>query len=371
MVYRRLMALSTRITQQFLRDRRTLALLFLGPLFILTLLTPILSSSAATTTLALAPGDTLSATIAQQVAQHLSGSVGITLRIVTPAQGRSLLHNGDVDGVLAFPANFAEQVQQTRQATLTLQLEGSNPAVVKELLGVTSLLLGEMSQTTDMPASAPLSLTLAPPSYLAGGPNFTQTDALAPYLIGFFVYFLIFMLTAVAFQRERTQGTMERLMVSPLRRTELVLGYLIGFLRFALAQALVVLLYVLFVLQVHVRGGIGWLFLVLVVLTVGAVNLGIFTSAFARNETEIGQFIPLFIVPQLLLGGLFFPIKTLPVALHQLAYLFPLTYANFALKDIMINGNGIKTIWPDFVVLLGWALLLAGAAAITLRRERI
>jgi len=371
MIYRRLTALATRITQQFLRDRRTLALLFLGPLFILTLLTPILSNSAPPATLALAPSDTLSATFAQQLTSHLSSSVGIALRIVTPAQGTRLLHSGDIAGVLIFPSDFAQQVQSAHRATLQLQVDGSNPAIVKELQGVTALLVGEMNQALLTPASAPAQLTLAPLRYFTGGPNFTPTDALAPYLIGFFGYFLIFLLTAVAFQRERTLGTMVRLVVSPLRRTELVLGYLIGFLRFALAQALVVLLYVLFVLQVHVRGNVGWLFVVLVVLTVGAVNLGIFTSAFARNETEIGQFIPLFIVPQLLLSGLLFPIKTLPVVLHQLAYLLPLTYANFALKDIMINGNGIATIWPDLLVLLGWALLLAGAAAITLRRERI
>ncbi len=371
MVYRRLAALAARITQQFLRDRRTLALLFLGPLFILTLLTPILSNSTTTATLALVPSDDLSTTLAQQLISHLPGSVGISLRIVTPAQGTSLLRNGDVDGVLSFPSDFAQQIQQTHQATLALQVEGSNPAIAKELQGVTALLLGEMSQASGTPANAPLHLTLAPTMYLAGGPTFTQTDALAPYLIGFFVYFLIFMLTAVAFQRERTLGMMERLVVSPLRRTELVLGYLIGFLRFALAQALVVLLFVLFVLRVQVRGNVGWLFLVLVVLTVGAVNLGIFTSAFARNETEIGQFIPLFIVPQLLLSGLLFPVKTLPVVLHQLAYLLPLTYANFAMKDIMLDGKGVETIWPDLVVLLGWALLLAGAAAITLRHERI
>jgi ABC-2 type transport system permease protein len=371
MIARRLTALATRIARQFLRDRRTLALLFLGPLFILTLLTPMLSNSATPPTLGLAPDDSLSASLVQQVITQVGGKAGLTLRVLAPAQASSLVQHGEVAGVLTFPADFAEQVQQTHPVTLTLQVDGANPAIAKEILGVTALLLAELSQATSAPANAPLHLTLAPPIYLAGGPNFTQTDALAPYLISFFGYFLIFMLTAVAFQRERSQGTMERLLVAPLRRTELVLGYLIGFLRFALMQALVVLLFVLVVLQVHVRGNVGWLFLVLAVLTVGAVNLGIFTSAFARNETEIGQFIPLFIVPQMLLGGLFFPLTTLPVGLHQLAYLLPLTYANLALKDVMLAGAGFATIWPDLLVLLGWSVVLAGVAAFTLRRERI
>jgi ABC-2 type transport system permease protein len=149
------------------------------------------------------------------------------------------------------------------------------------------------------------------------------------------------------------------------------MGYVLGFIRFAVAQALVVLGYVLLVLHVQVNGSVWWVLGILVLLTLGAVNLGIFTSAFARNENEIGQFIPLFIVPQLLLGGLFFSLRTLPIVLRQLAYLFPLTYANLALKAVMLNGDGGEAIWPDLVALGAWTVALVGAAAITLRREQV
>ena len=105
-------------------------------------------------------------------------------------------------------------------------------------------------------------------------------------------------------------------------------------------------------------------------LTIGGVNMGIFASAFARNELQVIQFIPLLIVPQILLGGLFFPVNTLPVVLKQLAYIMPLTWANFALKDVMLKGLGFSDIWPDLLFLVGFAILMVIVSAFSLRQER-
>lgn len=160
-------------------------------------------------------------------------------------------------------------------------------------------------------------------------------------------------------------------MVSPLGRTELVLGYVLGFTLFALMQSLIILLFVVYVLRVHYAGNLVLLFLVTLVLTLGAVNLGIFASAFARNELQVIQLIPLLLVPQVLLGGLFFPVQTLPVALKQLAYIMPLTYANIALKDIMLKGLGLGDVWPYLLFLVGFAALMILVAALSLRQERV
>ena len=160
-------------------------------------------------------------------------------------------------------------------------------------------------------------------------------------------------------------------MVSPSSRTELVLGYICGFTVFALAQSAIILLYVIYILQVHYAGNPLTIFLVTSLLTIGGVNMGIFVSAFARNELQIIQFIPLLLVPQILLGGLFFPVKTLPIVLHQLAYVFPLTYANFALQDVMIKGFGVSEIWGDLIFITAFALVVAMLAAFSLRQEKI
>lgn len=207
-------------------------------------------------------------------------------------------------------------------------------------------------------------------SYLYGGPEYTQTDALAPLFVGLFAFLFVFLLTSVSFLRERSQGTIERLMVSPLSKSELVLGYVLGFLLFAMVQSLLILVFVVYVLLVQHAGNLGLIFLVMLALTIGGVSMGIFVSAFARNELQVIQFIPLLLVPQILLGGLFFPVATLPVVLKQFAYVLPLTYANFALRDVMIRGLGIVDIWRDLAALVAFATLMIVASALSLRQDR-
>jgi len=367
MSFIRVMSLAGRIVRQFVRDRRTLALLFLAPLLVMTLLQIVLNSSDATVTLAIVPpSGPLGATIASNI--KLPDS--ITIKTITADQAEPGLKNGDYDGVLIFPSDFLAQVQQGQRPELELRLVGSNPTVAKQLGGIVTLLVNSLTTAQPSAQQATLTPTLTT-TYLYGGPQFTQTDAFAPLLIGVFSFFFVFLLTSVAFLRERSQGTIERLLVAPLTRTELVLGYVFGFTLFALAQSAVILLYVIFVLRVHYAGNPFVIFLVTALLTIGGVNLGIFISAFARNELQIVQFIPLVIVPQILLGGLFFPVKTLPVVLYQLAHVMPLTYANFALQDVMLKGFGASDIVGDLIFLVGFALVMVLLAAFSLRQEKV
>ena len=363
----RVLSLAGRIVRQFVRDRRTLALLFLAPLLVMTLLQVVLTSSDANVTLAVVPPP---GPVGAALVNSIKAPDSISIKVVTADQVEPGLKNGDYDGALLFPANFLAQEQQGQSPELQLRLEGSNPTVAKQLSGVVKLLVNSIGAAQPSAAQPTVTPTLTT-TYLYGGPQYTQTDALAPLLIAVFSFFFVFLLTSVAFLRERSQGTIERLLVAPLTRTELVLGYVFGFTLFALAQSAVILLYVIFVLRVHYAGNPFVIFLVTALLTIGGVNLGIFVSAFARNELQIVQFIPLVIVPQILLGGLFFPVKTLPVVLYQFAYVMPLTYANFALQDVMLKGLGVSDILGDLLFLIGFALVVVALAAFSLRQEKV
>ena len=372
MSLRRVLALALRIVRQIVHDRRTLAVMFLAPLLVMTILNFVLGGSSSGVTLGIVPPDgTAGDALVTPIRGALSGQSGLSVTTVARDQVDATLENGNADGVLIFPA-------QLGSGAPTLRLEGSNPPVAQQLRGVVAQLVASAEQAQQAAASgqAPAGLaTAAAPqlavSYLHGGPEYTQTDALAPIFVGLFAFFFTFLLTSVSFLRERSQGTIERLMVSPLSKTELVLGYVLGFTLFALIQSLLILLFVIYVLRVHYAGNLGLLFLVTAALTIGGVNMGIFASAFARNELQVVQFIPLLMVPQFLLGGLFFSVSALPVVLKQLAYVFPVTYANFALKDIMLKGYGFDRIWGDLVFLVGFAAVMVAAAALSLRQERV
>ena len=202
-------------------------------------------------------------------------------------------------------------------------------------------------------------------------PGRTVLDDLAPGLIALFAFFFIFLLAAVAFLRERTSGTLERILATPLRRAELVAGYLAGFGVFALLQAFVILAFTILVLKVQYRGGLGTIFLVEAVLVVGAVSLGLAVSAFARNELQAVQFVPLILLPQVFLSGLLVPVDQLPDVLRPIAAVLPLTYAIEALRSVMIKGSPLADplILRDLGILAAFALLAAVAAVASIRRE--
>lgn len=370
----RVLALSVRIVRQFLRDPRSLALLFLAPLLVMTLLNFVLNSSSNSVTLGLVPPDgPLGDALVSRLHTQFDSNSSIKLKRVARDAVDSTLRNGDADGVLILPADFGDPaLAPAGVSTLTLRLEGSNPGTAQQIRSLVSQLIASLQQSQQTAQVSQIAQTpMLEVSYLYGGPEFTQTDALAPLFVGLFAFFFVFLLTSVSFLRERSQGTIERLMVSPLSKSELVLGYVLGFLLFAMMQSLLILLFVVYVLRVHYSGNLGLIFVVTLALTIGGVNMGIFVSAFARNELQVIQFIPLLLVPQVLLGGLFFPVATLPVVLKQIAYILPLTYANFALRDVMIRGLGIADIWRDLAVLVAFATLMIVASALSLRQERV
>lgn len=369
MSLQRVLAISMRILRQFLRDRRSLALLFVAPLLVMTLLNFVLTTSTSGVTLGIvAPDGPAGAAIIEQSQAQLASASSVSVIAVARDAVDSTLRNGDANAVLVFPQTLSSE------AAPSLRLDGSDPSAARQIRSIVTQLLSGLALQAQQGVNAPATLPTPPAAplhvtYLYGGPQYTPTDALAPLFVGLFAFFFIFLLSSIAFLRERSQGTIERLMVSPLSRAELVLGYLLGFILFALLQSLIILLFVIYVLRVHYSGNLGLLFLVTLALTIGAVNLGIFISAFARNELQVIQFIPLVFVPQVLLGGLFFSVKTLPVVLKQLAYVMPLTYANFALKDVMLRGYDFGDIWPDLLFLAGFAVLMVIAAAFSLRQE--
>ena len=193
-------------------------------------------------------------------------------------------------------------------------------------------------------------------------------DRLAPALMGVFAMFFVFILTGVSFLRERAQGTLERLLTTPVGRADLLVGYLLGFLLFASIQSLVILLYTTLALQIDYQGALWQIFVLLMVLTVVAVNLGIFISTFARNEFQVVQFIPLVLAPQIFLSGVILPVEQLPGYFQAVSKVLPLTYAVDGLKEIMLNGQSLGDIGVDLGVLIGFAAVLLVLAAATVRR---
>lgn len=360
---RRVLALAKRIVHQFRRDHRSLFLLIVVPIIVLSLLGWIYRGSARSVTVAVV--DQGSSPLAAQIVQGLQQDGTVKVRQMDAAAATSAVDRGDVDAVLTLPADLKVTLGTPPQQ-IQLTLEGSDPGTTGTVLAALNRTLPQTIVKAVSPAGLPIQLA---PVFLHGGPQFDQLDYFAPVFIGFFGFFFVFLLTSVSFLRERMEGSIERLIVSPLSRGEIVLGYVLGFALFATLQSVVMVLFAVYVLRIHYAGHIGLVFLFTILLTLGAVNLGIFLSTFARTELQVVQFIPIVIVPQGLLSGIIWPIAALPRPLQWLSDVMPLTYANQALRGVMIRGDGLASLWVNVTVLVGFAVLMVVLGTSTLRRE--
>ena len=196
-------------------------------------------------------------------------------------------------------------------------------------------------------------------------------DRIGPLMLGLFPFLLMFLITSIAVLRERTQGTLDRLMASPIGRGDLIGGYAIAYTLVALAQTAATMAVGLWLLDLPNAGGLWLSFLLVVLQAVLGVALGLFLSAFARNEFQAVQFLPAVVLPQFLLAGLLVPLERLPGWLEGVARAMPLTYAFEALDRIMRRGLGLEDarVALDVAVVAGFALLLLAGGALTLRRS--
>jgi len=199
-------------------------------------------------------------------------------------------------------------------------------------------------------------------------PDISVLDYIAPALLATLALFFGFLLTGISFLRERSQGTLERLLISPVTRTDIVVGYLCGFFVFALIQTLIILFFTIYVFDITYRGQLWDILVFQIIVIIGAVNMGIFISTFARNEFQMVQFIPLVILPQVFLGGLLWPVEQMPDYLQFLAHILPLTYAVDGLREIMLTGKSLIDVWLDLVILIAFASITSALAAMSLRR---
>lgn len=370
---RRIAAVARRIVEQFRHDRRTMAFLVGVPLVILTLIYYLFTPSGGTATAPIAIVNEDAGPAGGVLADGLAAAPSLDARRVSAREADALIRDGTVNAVVTFPSTFTQQAIQTRTLALGIELEGSDIFVNANTLGaiqkaVTESLAGALANLPGAAAGSGLKIDVA---YLYGGADWGTLDYLGPVIIPFLAFFLIFVLTDVSFLRERASGTLERLLATPLQRSELVLGYLLGFFVFALLQTVILVLFALYVLGLKTNGSVAGIFIAQIAMVLVAVNLGLLLSAFARNEFQAVQFIPLVLLPQLLLSGILIPIQSLPDLLRPLAWLMPLTYVNEASRAVMVKGAPLtdQVVVRDLGALLLLALVLAFLASRTIRRE--
>ena len=377
---RRVRALVRRVTVELRRDRPSLALLFIAPIVVTGLFTFILRDASGPN-LRVAIASWGSGPAAALISGRLDGALTGAGMTVTQAASvdaaRSAVQDGSASIAILLPADLAPG----KGSTITLLTKGLDPSGdAGQLAAVSQAILGGIASSmgTALPSLAHQTVY--------GTPSSDHMAPFAPAIVAFFVYFFVYLLTGVSFLRERTGGTLERLMATPVTRGEVVTGYILGFGLFAMLQVAILLTWALVAIRVPAIGplpdvaiGLGiavagsplLAFLVVLLLALGAVSLGIFLSTFARTELQVIQFIPVVLVPQFLLSGVLFSVDSLPSVLQPLVHFMPLAYAVDALREIFIRGADLSVadVQLDIAVLAAVAVLFAAVAFRTIRRD--
>ncbi len=194
-------------------------------------------------------------------------------------------------------------------------------------------------------------------------------DSIGPALLGVFPLVVMFIVTSIATLRERTSGTLERLLTTPLGKGDLMLGYALAFGVMAVLQAVVASAFAIWVCGLDVTGPVWVLVLIAVVDAVLGTALGLLASGFARTEFQAVQFMPAFILPQFLLCGLLMPRDQMPPVLEAISNVLPLSYAVDAMQDVTTQADPLADVLPSLGIMLLWVAGALVLGSLTLRRR--
>lgn len=341
----RVLALIKRIILQMLRDKRTLALLFFAPLVVLTLMYFFFNGDTEDPELGIVDME-------QSFIAALEES-DITVIEYTAADEATLIAD-ELDGLL-----------QMTDGNLSLTLENSDPTTARTLLARISQ-AAALQGNAASPDQRQVEIDTA---YVYGDEDTEFFDVLSPILVGFFVFFFVFLISGIGLLKERVSGTLERLLATPIRRWEIVMAYLVGFGLFAIVQTLIVVFYSINVLDMVMVGSVWDVILINLLLALVALSLGILLSTFASSEFQMVQFIPVVVVPQIFFAGII-PLEGMADWLQNIGKVMPLYYAADALKAVMYKGQSLRDVGGDLLVLAIFAIIFIVLNIIVLKRYR-
>ena len=357
----RTIAIAKKVIKELLRDKRTLAMMFVAPVFIMWLMNLMFSAST-TVNVKLATQDLSTGLITKMdELDHLDIETYQDLD-----QAKEALANEKVDAVISYKdGEYQVDYANTDASKTSMIRQVLRTSIASE---GTDQLLSRIKQ-----ALPQLKLDAKAPeikeSYQYGDKNTGFFARMIPILIGFVVFFFVFLISGMALLKERTSGTLDRLLATPVKRSEIVYGYMLSYGIIAIFQTTVVVLAAIWLLDVEVVGNILNVIIVNVVLALVALAFGILLSTLAKSEFQMMQFIPLVIMPQLFFSGII-PLSSMGEWAPTVGKFLPLTYSGDAISQIILYGHNLGDILPNLGVLMIFLIILTILNIVGLRRYR-
>ncbi|MFN8526159.1 MAG: ABC transporter permease [Chloroflexota bacterium] len=297
-----------------------------------------------------------------------SGYFDVVASARSAAEAADAIDAGHAKVALLIPPDYGDSILRARVAPIQVLVDGSDPNIAQTAL----FAAGVIGQSHSAEVSANLAQRLGRPSIRSGvelrpvvlyNPSMLSVNFMVPGIIGLIMQFQTLILTAFAVVRERERGTLEQLVVTPIKPWELMLGKLIPFTVTAFAGATVALVAGWVLFGVEVVGSLVLLAALSALFLLGSLGVGLLISTVSQTQGQAVQIAMFFLFPAILLSGFMFPRETMPPAVQGLSLLIPLTYFLQILRGIMLKGVGPDVLWPLVAPLAGFSLLVFGLSA--------
>jgi len=318
----RVFTIAKRVSKEFFRDKRTLAMMFVAPIFIMWLMSVVFSAKK--------------------------------------------LKDGEVDTVIYYDngtynvtyANIDSSKTVKAQQVLKSSIQG---AEVKNIVEVVKKINPKIENNQQQPELKEY--------YNYGNADTTFFNKVAPVLIGYILFFFVFLISGMALLKERTTGTLDRLLATPVKRSEVVFGYILSYSSLAIVQTIIVTLSSIYLLNIEVVGSIYYVIIVNVLLAMVALTLGLLLSTIAKSEFQIMQFIPIVVIPQMFFSGIV-SVESMGKIAVYISKILPFAISNVGLSKIILEGKSLVAVKYDVIVLIVFCIVLIVLNIIGLKRYR-
>jgi ABC-2 type transport system permease protein len=374
-MYSRLMSLIRKEFIQIMRDPRTLAMIFVMPVLMLFLLGYAATNDVRNIDMVVFDQDQSPASRRLLEAYKQADYFRISRTVSSEEEMRALIDNNTARAGIIIPAGYGRAVTGNGSAQVAFVLDGSDPTVASTALAAATLIGQTQStnlQVQRLERRGLGSLVKAPidvRTLVWYNPGLVSAYFMVPAMIGMILQYLGTMLTATAIVRERERGTIEQLIVTPLRSQELVVGKLTPYVLLTFLDVIEVLIVGVFLFKMPINGDVILLLILTSLFMITTLGIGLFISTIAKTQQEAMLTTMFTLLPSIFLSGFFFPLAAMPVWLQAISYVIPLRYFLIIARGIVIKGVGMEALWSEVAALAFFAVVVMTAAAARFKKS--
>lgn len=288
-----------------------------------------------------------------------SGYFHLSAELANASDIEGVFRSGKAKQVVVFSQNFARDLYKNGTASVQIIGDASNPNMATILFGYTTSIIQDYQFQLAAHRGQNAVLPITPEIKMLYNPELKSVYGFVTGLVGMILLLVSALMTSIAITREKELGTMEVLLVSPLKPPQIILGKVLPYLVLSIINAVTVLLMAQFVFNIPFRGSYGLFFFEIMLYILTALSLGIFISTKAKTQ-QVAMMISLgaLLMPTILLSGFIFPVENMPLPLQIISNVIPARWFLVTLKAIMLEGLGFEYFWKETAVLSGMAIVL-------------